>query len=224
MPAIRFIKSWLHPLVARPRLLLAIGVGILIAMLLPSEWGKSTRFLISWSLSASVYLSALFILLRNESLYEIKAKAAQQDEGSLTILIVTCLAAVASVAAIGVEFSGLDIVSREQKPWHLALGILTIIISWVLVHTLFSLHYANYFYRSTDEEEGFDFPGTSEPDYVDFLYFSFTVGCTSQTSDVSVTKGRARIIVLFHSVLSFFFNTSILALGINVSASLLSGN
>lgn len=91
------------------------------------------------------------------------------------------------------------------------------------MHAFFTLHYAHAFYGDSGKDEGVDFSGNEEPDYVDFLYFPYTIGCTSQTSDVGVTTREVRAVVLAHSILAFFFNTNILALGINVRASLISG-
>ncbi|RDJ19796.1 DUF1345 domain-containing protein [Bosea caraganae] len=211
-------------LLIRPRLLIAMGAIALLAILLPSEWHWTTRFLVAWDAGAIVYLGLLTTMIFGEDVEQIKARAAEQDEGALAILIIACLAAAASVAAIGIQLAGLNAVPSDQKGLHLALGGVTILCSWMLVHAFFTLHYAHDFYSGDDSRGGLDFPGDAEPNYVDFLYFSYTIGCTSQTSDIGVTTRQVRIIVLAHSVLSFFFNTSILAFGINVGASLVSGS
>jgi uncharacterized membrane protein len=114
-------------------------------------------------------------------------------------------------------------VPADQRGLHLALGGFTILCSWTLLHAFFTLHYAGVYYARAAMEPCLDFPGKRDPDYVDFLYFAYTIGCTSQTSDIGVTTRQARGLVLIHSILSFIFNTSILALGINVGASLVSG-
>ena len=101
-------------------------------------------------------------------------------------------------------------------------AVLTILISWVFLHTLFTIHYAHHFYGGADEESGLKFPdGIDEPGYWDFLYFSFTIGVAAQTADVAVSSTSMRKLTLLHAVLSFLFNTTILALAINVGASLL---
>ena len=153
----------------------------------------------------------------------IKARADQQDEGAAAILVIACLAAGASIAAIGVQLAGLSSVPAGERSLHLALGGFTILCSWTLLHAFFTLHYAGAYYSGGAKTPCLDFPGEGAPDYVDFLYFAYTIGCTSQTSDVAVTTRAARGIVLVHSILAFVFNTSILALGINVGASLVSG-
>lgn len=194
-----------------------------LAILLPNEWNWTTRCLLAWDVGAVIYLGLLTTMFFGESIDQIKARAAEQDEGALAILIIACLAATASIAAIGVQFAGLKAVPPDEKGLHLALGGVTILCSWILVHAFFTLHYAHDFYSEGDVEGGLEFPGDAKPDYVDFLYFAYTIGCTSQTSDVGVTTRQVRSLVLAHSILSFFFNTSILAFGINVGASLVSG-
>jgi uncharacterized membrane protein len=210
-------------LLIRPRLLIALGAIVVFTILLPRDWGWVTRLLVAWDASAILYLGMLTTMIFGESVEQIKARAAEQDEGALAILIIACLAAAASVAAIGIQLAGLKSVPPDEKALHLALGAVTIISSWALVHAFFTLHYAHDFYSDDDVQGGLEFPGKGEPDYVDFLYFSYTIGCTSQTSDVGVSTREVRTVVLAHSILSFFFNTTILAFGINIGASLLSG-
>lgn len=216
--------TWLpRSLLLRPRLLLALGALALLAVGLPSEWRWATRLLIAWDAGAVLYLTLLATTMFTETVPEIRAWAERQDEGALAILVIASLAATMSLVAIAVQFAGLGSVPVAQKPWHFALGGITVLCSWTLLHAFFTLHYAGMYYRGGHKEPCLDFPGESDPDYLDFLYFSYTVGCTSQTSDVAVTTRHARAIVLVHSILAFIFNTSILALGINVGASLVSG-
>ena len=209
-------------LLLRPRLLLALGALALLAIGLPADWRWATRFLVAWDAGAIFYLGLLATTMFTETAEQIRARAEQQDEGAMAILIIASLAATTSLVAIAVQFAGMGGVAPAQKPWHFALGGFTVLCSWTLLHAFFTLHYAGLYYRGGRKEPCLDFPGESDPDYLDFLYFSYTVGCTSQTSDVAVTSRHARGIVLLHSILAFVFNTSILALGINVGASLVS--
>jgi len=104
------------------------------------------------------------------------------------------------------------------------LGGLAVAASWTLTHTTFSFRYAHLFYGDADADPGDDgglaFPGEPAPDYWDFLYFSFVIGMTCQVSDVQVTSHRIRRLALAHGVLSFLFNTIILALAVNLLASM----
>ncbi|HEY5794035.1 MAG TPA: DUF1345 domain-containing protein [Bosea sp. (in: a-proteobacteria)] len=217
------MRLLLRSLLVRPRLLIALGAILALALLLPDDWRWTTRLMLAWDAGAILYLALLSVTMLSETVDQIRARAERQDEGELAILVIACLAATASIAAIGLQLAGLGSVPAGQRGLHLALGGLTILCSWTVVHAFFALHYAGIYYRGGHKEPCLDFPGKRDPDYVDFLYFSYTIGCTSQTSDVAVTTREARAVVLIHSILAFVFNTSILALGINVGASLVSG-
>ena len=221
----KLLPSKLLPrsLLIRPRLLIALAAIVLLAVLLPRDWRWATRLLIAWDSGAVLYLGMLSATMLGESVAQIRARAERQDEGAAAILVVACLAAGASVAAIGVQLAGLSSVPQGERGLHLALGGFTILCSWTLLHAFFTLHYAGAYYAKGMKDPCIDFPGKADPDYVDFLYFAYTIGCTSQTSDVAVTTRDMRGLVLVHSILAFIFNTSILALGINVGASLVSG-
>jgi uncharacterized membrane protein len=118
---------------------------------------------------------------------------------------------------------------------RVGLSIATILTSWSFVHVIFTEHYAHNFYFldgpidddsddiETRKKKGLHFPGQPWPDYVDFLYFSVTIGVANQTADTEVVSRRMRVLVLIHSVISYFFNTIILALTINIAASMLGG-
>ncbi|CAH1659365.1 conserved membrane hypothetical protein [Hyphomicrobiales bacterium] len=212
----------LPSLLLRPRLLAALAAGAGLAALLPSDWRWATRFLVAWDAGAIFYLGLLGASMFTESVDEIRARAERQDEGAFAILIIACLAAGASLVAIVVQLTGIGAVPAAERGLHLALGGVTILCSWALLHAFFTLHYAGVYYRGGRKEPCLDFPGEADPDYVDFLYFAYTIGCTSQTSDVGVTTREARGVVLLHSILAFVFNTSILAMAINVGASLVS--
>lgn len=209
-------------LLLRPRLLIALAFGAVLAVLLPGEWRWTTRFLIVWDVGAIFYLGLLASTIFGETVDQIRARAERQDEGAVAILVIACLAAVTSLVAILVQLTGLSALQPDERGIHLAFGGVTILCSWALLHAFFTLHYAGIYYRHGKAEPCLEFPGRTKPDYVDFLYFAYTIGCTSQTSDVGVTTREARGVVLAHSILSFLFNTSILALAINVGASLVS--
>lgn len=210
-------------LLLRPRLAAAIGATALFTLLLPGDWRWTTRLMIAWDAGAVLYLAMLSTTIFGETVAQIRARAERQDEGAVAILVIACLGATASIAAIGLQLAGIGSVPTGQRGLHLALGGFTILCSWTLLHAFFALHYAGVYYRGRHKEPCLDFPGAGDPDYVDFLYFAYTIGCTSQTSDVGVTTREARALVLIHSILAFVFNTSILALAINVGASLVSG-
>jgi uncharacterized membrane protein len=134
------------------------------------------------------------------------------------VLVVAAVAV--SLFAIGFELH----LAKQQPPgtggWRVGLAALTIVLSWSFTHTIFALHYAHEYYENPKGKPRLQFPGEQEPDYADFLYYAFVVGMTCQVSDVQVTEHELRRLTLVHGVLSFFFNTVILALAINIGASL----
>jgi len=212
------VVAALRALRARPRLLVAIGIAaaLLVALRQPLFW---TRFLIAWNAAALVYLGAVFVMMARSDVSRMRTRAATQDEGAVFILFIACAAAAVSLAAIATEFQG-----SASVGFRVALAVSTILCSWLFVHVSFALHYAHEFYgEGVDEETGglqFPKPGY-EPDYWDFLYFAANLGAAAQTSDVMITSPAMRRLVLAHTVLSFLFNTTILALAVNVGSSLL---
>jgi uncharacterized membrane protein len=137
-------------------------------------------------------------------------------------MALSILAALASIAGIALELHAAKGADASEALVRSLGAIATILISWAFLHTLFTVHYAHRFYGGEAKGEGLKFPeGNDEPIYWDFLYYSFTIGVASQTADVATTSVTMRKLTLLHSILSFLFNTTILALAINVGASLL---
>ncbi len=209
---------------ARPRLLVSTLVAIAAAVLLPARFALSSRLLLAWDAGASLYLILTFVMMARSAVADMRRRAGTQDEGAIFILLVTSVAAVASLAAIAIELHGSGGPGAEGKPFRIALAGVTILCSWLFVHTSFALHYAHEFYGEGRDERigGLRFPEPRyDPDYWDFLYFAANLGAAAQTSDVMVTGQSMRRLVLAHTILSFLFNTTILALAVNVGASLL---
>ena len=154
--------------------------------------------------------------------------AQQLDAGRGMILSLILAAACASVLALVFLLHDTKSLPPNLLVLHLGLSALTIVESWLLVHTVFTMHYARGYYQNprkphhnkSEPVKGLDFPGDKAPDYTDFLYFSFGVGMTCQVADVQTTSRSMRSLVLLHSVLSFFFNTTILAMSVNIIAGL----
>jgi len=209
---------------ARPRLLVSTLVAIAAAVLLPARFALSSRLLLAWDAGASLYLILTFVMMARSAVADMRRRAGTQDEGAIFILLVTSVAAVASLAAIAIELHGSGGAGAEGKPFRIALAGVTILCSWRFVHTSFALHYAHELYGEGRDERigGLRFPEPKyDPDYWDFLYFAANLGAAAQTSDVMVTGQSMRRLVLAHTILSFLFNTTILALAVNVGASLL---
>jgi uncharacterized membrane protein len=155
-----------------------------------------------------------------------RSQAQRQNTSRWIILILVVASACASLLAIVFMFRGSKNYSETKLTLHIILSLLTIALSWLLIHTMFALHYAHLYYQISGRQslarlEGLEFPGTKQPDYLDFLYFSWGIGMTCQVSDVQISSNLLRRLALVHQVLTFFFNTVILALGINILASLI---
>jgi uncharacterized membrane protein len=210
---IRFIR-------ARPRLAIATLVGVVAALVVPTDERLVSRMIVGWDIGVALYLVLAFALFATADVARIRRHAARQDEGGVAILVLTATAALASLAAITFELVAAGAAGRN--PWQLSLALLTIALSWAFTHTIFALHYAHEFH-ATDKHKGggLAFPGEGEADYWDFLYFSLVIGMTSQVSDVAVTAKSIRRTVLAHGTVSFVFNATLLALAVNIAASAL---
>jgi uncharacterized membrane protein len=213
---------------ARPRTLTLFVVAAALTLTLPGDWSLSTRLLTAWAAGSLVYLVLVGWMAYHSDVADMRRRAVVEDESAIAILVLTAAAAVASLAAIGFEFANLGGVPAAMRGLHLALVGLTLLLSWLLMHATFALHYAHEYYDG-DDEPGLTFPEvqrnpTFEPDYWDFLYFSVNLGAAAQTSDVLIVSRQMRRIVLGHTILSFLFNTTVLALGINIAASIVAGS
>ena len=206
-----------------PRLVLALIFAVVIWALLPAG-SAITRGLISWNAGVWGYLFAIWWMMARAQPAQVKRRAAIEDENDTMILVLICVAATSSIGALVVGLSqAKDFLPGPKEIRYLFTG-LTVLGSWFLVGTMFTLHYARLFYSAGHSKLPLPlrFPeDDTNPDYWDFLYFSFTVAVAAQTSDVSVMTRSMRKIVLMQSVLSFLFNLAILGLSINIAAGLI---
>jgi uncharacterized membrane protein len=200
------------------RLASSIVVGLAVMAALPASWRFASRLLIGWDSGVALYLVLVYALMARSSVEHIRLHAAREDEGRFAILILTVLAALASLGAILAELSTSEGAARTGS--QLALATITIVLSWVFIHTIFALNYAHDFYgEHGGKKSGLDFPSEDAPDYWDFVYFSFVIGMTCQVSDVAVASKPIRRTVSAHGIVAFFFNAALLALMVNIAAS-----
>jgi uncharacterized membrane protein len=202
--------------VSRPRTFVAIGIALIVFFFLPESRRLVSRVLVSWDLFAAVYLVLAYAMMYRCGHEHIKPSALMQDDGRILILLVTQLGALASIAAIVFELGA----TNKSGP-GLALAVITIALTWALVHTTFALHYAHDYYRGK-KPGGLQFPSgdtSDHADYWDFVYFSFVIGMTAQVSDVGITDKSLRRTATVHGIISFVFNTALLALMVNIAAS-----
>jgi uncharacterized membrane protein len=202
---------------ARPRLFLSALIGLIVVAALPGDWKLTTRFLVGWNVGVVLYLAAALSVMASADVGRIRRQSELQDEGRLMMLVLIVVAAASSMAAIIVELGAAPGAARE--PLRLALATVTIALSWAFIHTIFALHYAHEFHAVHREGGGLAFPGKEEPDYWDFVYFSFIIGMTSQVSDVAITSKVIRRTAAAHGIISFFFNAALLAITVNIAAS-----
>lgn len=180
----------------------------------------STRLLLSWNLAIVMYLGLTMHALWRADTHSILKRAQQQDESKWAILVLLIMTLIMCFIAIIVELSQLPS-TPTIRFGHLSLAILTIIFAWLFMHTIFAIHYAHDFYlaKAKHLEGGLDFPKTPNPIYPDFVYFSYVCGTSAQTADVSITSRPMRVLNTLHILLAYGFNTTILAICINVAAS-----
>ena len=201
---------------ARPRIFISIAVGIVTFFVLPNSLRLVTRMLIGWDTFIALYLVLVYIMMLRSEHRRLRRNAVLQDDGRYLIPVITVLGAFASIAAIVFELGA----SHHGTP-ELALATVTIALSWAAVHTIFALHYAHDYYRGA-KPGGLQFPSGDQhdhADYWDFVYFSFVIGMTAQVSDVGITDKTIRRTATAHGIISFIYNTALVALMVNIAAS-----
>ena len=204
---------------ARPRTFLAIAIGVATFFLIPASLRLVTRLLAGWDVFVAVYLLLVYAMMLRNDHRHIRRNAVLQDDGRFLILMLTALGAFASIAAIVFELG-----ASHRGAAELALATVTIALSWAAVHTAFALHYAHDYYRGS-KPGGLQFPSGDErdhADYWDFVYFSFVIGMTAQVSDVGITDKMIRRTATAHGIVSFVYNTALVALMVNIAASAIS--
>jgi len=209
----------------RPRLAIGLLAGLLAWPLLPGGTSLLTRSIVAWDFGCTVFLVLAAQMFSSERMARMPDDAARQQEGEWTIFTFSICAVAASFAALLGEFS----ISKDMPPGphalHIALVALTLLVSWLMTHTLFALRYAHEYYSmlpdGTDIERGLKFPSDEPPDYWDFFYYALVLGMTFQVSDVEIMSRKMRRLATVHGLLGFLFNTVILALSVNIAASLL---
>lgn len=222
----QWINQVKNSICARPHFFSAIAIGCLSDVLLQTfnalPW--ATNLLISWNMSIAFYLIMVFKMMFQADHSAMMLRAEQQDESKWIIMLFVLMALIMCLVAIVMQLSAIT-KDTPFKIGHFALALLTLASAWLFMHTIFALHYAHDFYiaRKHHRNDGLDFPQTKNPTYPDFVYFSYIIGTSAQTADVSITSRSMRLFNLLHAICAFGFNTVILAICINIAASLISG-
>lgn len=215
------------------------------------DFEKISQILIAWNIGVWTYLIAVFYMMYHATQASILDKAHSEDEGTILMLVLVLITAIISVVAIVVELGVSKDAKGWLMGFHVGLTFTTIVTAWLFIHTMFALHYTHTYYlalekskkhkkstKKTDTNENsttddskdkgaqkdlqtLDFPNEDQPNYWDFLYFSYIIGTSAQTADVSFTSQNIRQLGTVHCVLAFFFNTAVLALMINLASGLI---
>ena len=206
---------------SRPRLVIAFMIGTLLSSLLPMHWTLLTRVLLGWNAAVWSYLLLMLWLMIHATPAKVARLAEQEDKADLAIIAIMSIASLASLVAIVLELATLKELTPTYKLLHYGVTIATVLGSWCFIATIFTFHYARLYYRSPIQHRALLFPEANlQPNYWDFLYFSFTIAVAAQTSDVSLASHAIRKTALAQSVLSFWFNMAILGMSINIAAGL----
>jgi uncharacterized membrane protein len=211
---------------AHRRLIVALIISAIVFFFTIGRIHQPAEAILVWNVFAwcLILLSWARILMTEAKSSVLTARL--QDSARLAIFIFVLAAAMASLVSVAVLIGGAKGLGHKVLAEHLALAVATVVSSWFLVHTVFTMHYAHGFYSDGDGDSdldtygGLEFPNEKEPDFIDFAYFSFVIGMTCQVSDVQVSSQEMRRLALVHGLLSFLFNTVILALAINLASGL----
>jgi uncharacterized membrane protein len=216
------------------RLGLGMTAGALAAGLSPVEMGWLTRAVAGWDGFALVELCLLVLNMRLADVEDIRRVAASEDFTRAAASTVVITGALASLVAVVGLLGTLKHLPEKAKALHLGLGIGAVALAWTLVHCVFTLRYAHSYYDTNDQGQdcgGLTFPDDAnktaadpklEPNYLDFAYFAFVVGMTAQTADIGISSRTIRGTALLHGLISFLFNTAIVALTIGTLGGMLS--
>ena len=209
----------------RPRLFIGLLCGLAAAPLIPGDISRTTRAILAWDLGVIVFLVSAAFLFTTERVNHMAADAEAQEEGEWTVFSLTVAAVTFSFVAVIDEFAGMKELPPAQRNLHVILVAVTLLVSWLMTHTTFAFRYAHEYYEvdpgSVGIVGGLEFPGERRPDYLDFLYFALVLGMTFQVSDVQITARKFRRLAAAHGLLSFLYNTIILALTVNIAAGML---
>jgi uncharacterized membrane protein len=214
----------LRELFVGARLIIGVTVGIVAFAALPGAMRLPVRLGAAWVIGVVLFLALTALVMADAGPQRIRRRARLLGPSRRVILVIIIAAAGISLVALGVALQKAPGESTAAMALRLILAGLAVTASWAVMHTTYALHYAHHYYGDgpapggDDDRGGLAFPGRETPDYWDFLYFALVIGMTCQVSDVQITSRAMRRVTLLHSVLSFFFNTVILALAVNLVA------
>jgi uncharacterized membrane protein len=207
------------------RIYVALGAALVAFLLTRTKLSWPEASLITWITFGLAIVIMDWIIILNAHPKQIRKIAKLEDSNRTLIFLFVIVAAIISLGAIIFLLKAAKGQADDVVFGHVLLAMASVVVSWWLVHTLFTMRYAHLYYTADDGQNtpvgGLEFPNEKEPDYLDFVYFSFVVGMTFQVSDVDISSRHIRRLTLIHGIVSFVFNTAIVALSINVVSSLM---
>jgi uncharacterized membrane protein len=212
---------------AHTRLMIALIVSLII-FAISGRTSPAIQFILVWSSFSFSSLVLFWITILKAGVHEVKNIARRQDSSRTIVFVFVLVSAIISLFAVIFLLKILPDRKVAGYWYHIGFSIISVVLSWTLIHTVFTFRYAHLFYTCRREEKGIEkedegglqFPNEDSPDYLDFAYFSFVIGMTFQVSDVTITSRQIRHLALFHALISFVYNTVILALSVGILAAL----
>jgi uncharacterized membrane protein len=223
-------RRWYRPrsiarsIAIRPRVYCAALAAAVVLFLLPDRISVNLRAVLAGDVGALVYLAFAVQVMAASGGENMRHRAARQDDSAIVILVLMLIAIALGLSTIFAVLAEARQASGTAKALQILLAALTALLSWLVTQVVFTFHYAHEFYRPDEAgsaARGLLFPNEERPDYWDFFYFATSIGAASQTSDVAIRARPLRRLVTLHAIISFVFNTTVLALAINIAASLL---
>lgn len=215
------LTSFINPAVATGRVSLGALAGTVATLLTPGTVPWHVRSMVGWDAGALLYATLAWIMILRASPQDTAQRAAQEDPGRRLVFVIAICSSIYSLFAAVAVLKEIRKLPAEQVTIWTGLALAAVALSWIVTHTSFTLRYAHLFYRRHGISECLQFPGTKSPSDLDFAYFAFTIGMCFQVSDVVIMSLRVRRAALFHALVSFGFNTTILALSLNLLTTLL---
>jgi len=201
---------------AMARLLLSTTVGVLVGLLVAPFHGWAFQLVTAWDTTLVTLLTLAWSFILRLDPEQTRHRAATVDPGRNAVFGVVLVGSVVSLLAANGAVRFARTLSPRFSALLVLLSLLAVVLAWVAVHTAYTLRYAHLYYREDGKVGGLKFPGDHPPADIDFAYYAFTVGMCFGATDVFVTETRFRRATLGHAILSFFFNTGILALTLNL--------
>lgn len=200
---------------------IALALGTAAFYFLPTGWSLIGRLLTGWDFGVTLFLVMIYLWMRRMTAAQIRSHYVDEDPSGPVILVVVTVAALLSLLAIVEPLATLRQAAHTERIWRFLLAAMTLVDSWLLLPTMFTMHYADMFYSAKPGARPLSFPQTEMPAFWDFAYFSFTIAAACQTADVLTTQASIRRVVIAHEIISFAFNVAIIGFAINITAGLI---